>query len=383
MSKMKLAACLYKYFPFGGLARDFLRIMSICRDRGYEIDVYVMEWHGEIPEGFNVYIIPLRGWSNHAKIASYIEQITPRLQNGEYDLVIGFNKIPGLDLYYAADPCYLDRVKKQKNYFLQVFSRRLQFYAKCEHAVFSTDSKTVALMISDVQCDLFKKNYGTPNDRLIMLPPGIDELIKRPSNWLEIRQTYRNKFGIKDDNILLLMVGTAFKTKGVDRAIRAIASLPEQIRQKTKLFILGDGVSKPYMKLARKLLVQDQVVFFGGRTDVPHFLLGADLLLHSARKDNTGTVILEAIVAGLPVLVTQECGYAKHVLKANAGIVIPSPFKQQDLNLQLANILQTDMKAWSGNGLEYSHNEDLYSMPEKVVKIIENMAHVKRKENGD
>ncbi|HIF61158.1 MAG TPA: hypothetical protein EYQ26_17000 [Rhodospirillales bacterium] len=56
---MKIAVCLYKYFPFGGLARDFLRIMTICHQRGYEIDVYVMEWQGEIPAGFNVHIIPV------------------------------------------------------------------------------------------------------------------------------------------------------------------------------------------------------------------------------------------------------------------------------------------------------------------------------------
>lgn len=378
---MKLAVCLYKFFPFGGLARDFLRIMTICRDRGYQIDVFVMEWQGDIPAGFNVHIIPVRGWTNHGKVASYIKNVSPLLKQGQYDLIIGFNKIPRLDLYYAADPCYLDRVKNQKKYFMQRFTRRLRFYAQSEHAVFSRESNTVALMISDVQRDLFKQHYDTPDERLIMLRPGIDEDRRQPDNWHGIRYAFREKFSIKDDEKILLMVGTGFITKGVDRAIRGLASLPEKLRLTAKLFILGDGKIKPYEKIARQLSVQEQVVFFGGRTDVPDFLLGADLLLHPARKDNTGTVILEAIVAGLPVLVTDVCGYAKHVSNADAGLIISSPFNQRDFGLQLTAMIQSDMKKWSDNGLEYADVNDLYSMPEKVAEIIENMVSVKRKEN--
>ena len=53
---MRIAVCLHKFFPFGGLAKDFLNITNICRDRGHKIDVYVMEWLGDIPENFNIHI---------------------------------------------------------------------------------------------------------------------------------------------------------------------------------------------------------------------------------------------------------------------------------------------------------------------------------------
>ena len=51
---MRLAFCLFKYFPYGGLARDFLRIAQLCQQQGHSIDVYTMEWRGDIPKGFNV-----------------------------------------------------------------------------------------------------------------------------------------------------------------------------------------------------------------------------------------------------------------------------------------------------------------------------------------
>ena len=55
-------------------------------------------------------------------------------------------------------------------------------------------------------------------------------------------------------------------------------------------------------------------------------MAAADLLVHPARHDTTGTVILEAIVNGLPVVTTSICGYPQHVDAAEAGIVINEPF---------------------------------------------------------
>ena len=369
---------MYKYFPFGGLARDFLNIMTICRDRGYEIDVYVLEWHGDIPEGFNVHVISVSAWTNHGKVKKFINKITPKLQSGEYDLIVGFNKVPGLDLYYAADPCYLDRVNKQANTFLYQLSPRFRFYSSCERSVFGKDSNTVSLMISDVQRDLFKLNYATPDERLLMLPPGISRDRKRPENWSEIREKTRAKLDIKTDEFALLMVGTAFKTKGVDRSISAVAALPENLRAKAKLFIAGDGDSKSYIEQAKKLGIETQIEFLGGRKDIPELLLAADLLLHPARKENTGTVILEAMVAGLPVIVSQVCGYAKHVSKSKAGEVVAEPLKSLEFEQKVADMLQTKkLQQWSENALEYAETEDLYSMPEEAADIIEQQLQFK------
>ena len=57
---MQIAFCLYKFFPFGGMQRDFLRIALACQVRGHAIRVYVGEWQGEIPPGFEVVQVPMR-----------------------------------------------------------------------------------------------------------------------------------------------------------------------------------------------------------------------------------------------------------------------------------------------------------------------------------
>ena len=69
---MQLAFALYKYFPFGGLQRDFLRIALACQARGHTIRVYVLEWSGEIPTGFEVVTVPVRALSNARRYEKFL-----------------------------------------------------------------------------------------------------------------------------------------------------------------------------------------------------------------------------------------------------------------------------------------------------------------------
>ena len=109
----------------------------------------------------------------------------------------------------------------------------------------------------------------------------------------------------------------------------------------------------------------------GGRDDVPRFIAGSDLFLHPARSENTGTVILEALVGGLPEIVTSVCGYAPYVVKANSGLVVEDPFEQSQYNVFLQNSLnQEKLKEWKKNACCFAEHEDLYSLPEKAADII-------------
>ena len=377
---MRLAFALYKYFPYGGLARDFVRVAKCCLAKGHRVDVYVMDWQGEVPNGVNVHVINTKGWTNHARVTSFHRQLANCLANSEFDVTIGFNKIPGVDVYYAADPCYIDRFVDKTG--LAKLNPRYQAYAAAEKAVFGQESQTVCLMISEPQTALFKKHYQISDERLVMLPPGIDPNRRRPEGADEKRRNFRQQFQLKDNDLMLLMLGSAFKTKGVDRAIDALASLPEIILERTQLMIVGEGDINAYKRYAKQKGVADHCHFMGGRSDVPDFLLAADLLVHPARKENTGTVILEAMISGLPQLVTGVCGYAKHVQRANSGRVIEEPFQQQQLNKVLLEMLTShECSHWAKQALEYAEHEDLYSMPEKVVDVIERVAKGQLNEN--
>jgi UDP-glucose:(heptosyl)LPS alpha-1,3-glucosyltransferase len=277
---MKLLFCLFKYFPFGGLQRDFKSIARACQVRGHSIHVITTAWEGDIPQDFEVSTTGVRGLSNHRRSLNFAKEVTSQIHNNSYDVVIGFNKIPGLDVYYAADPCYKTRMKKRS--YLYRLGGRYRTYAALENGVFSPSSKTHILLIAKHEKDTFIKSYLTPEERFHLLPPGISRDRISPANAGEIRKEVRRELSIAEDAFFLLMIGSSFKTKGLDRSLSAIAGLPESLRKKTKLFVIGEGKVRPFKRMARKLRVDRQLCFLGGRHDVPRFLLAADLLLHPA-----------------------------------------------------------------------------------------------------
>jgi UDP-glucose:(heptosyl)LPS alpha-1,3-glucosyltransferase len=129
-----------------------------------------------------------------------------------------------------------------------------------------------------------------------------------------------------------VQIGSGFKTKGVDRSLKALAALPSALRKRTRLIVIGQDDPKVFQLQSATLGLGDNVQFLKGRSDIPRFLLGADLLIHPAYNENTGTVLLEALVAGLPVLVSKVCGYAHYIAEADSGLVLDEPFEQEQLN---------------------------------------------------
>ncbi|TKD40093.1 glycosyltransferase family 4 protein [Azotobacter chroococcum] len=368
---MQLAFILYKYFPFGGLQRDFMRIALECQQRGHAIRVYSMFWEGEIPAGFEVLIAPVKALFNHARNERFTAWVQADLARRPVDRVIGFNKMPGLDVYYAADPCYEDKAQTLRNPLYRLWGRYRHF-ADYERAVFAPQAKTQILMISEVQQPLFVKHYGTPAERFHLLPPGISADRRAPANAGEIRADFRREFGLGDDDLLLVQIGSGFKTKGLDRSLKALAALPGALKQRTRLIAIGQDDPRPFQLQVKALGLSGRVEILSGRSDIPRFLLGADLLIHPAYNENTGTVLLEALVAGLPVLVTDVCGYAHYIAEAGCGQVLPSPFDQERLNRTLADLLEADDRRalCRRNGLAYAETADLYSMPQRAADLI-------------
>lgn len=372
--KLSIAFCLFAYRPFGGLQRDFYRIAEVCAARGHSIDVYTLEWQGDVPDAFNVHVLPVTRHRNHERSKQFAELLTAALRETAHDVVVGFNRVPGLDIYYAADPCYVAKIEELHGPLYRL-TGRYRHFAATERALFSPGSATRILLLSEKEIQKFIDHYATPAERFYLLPPGIARDRMAPPDAMTIRDEFRREFNLAGSDRLVLMVGSGFRTKGLDRAIRALASLPDEQRERSTLMVLGDDNERPFRRLARRLGVARHVRFMQGQTDVTRFMLGADLLIHPAYSENTGTVLLEAIIAGLPVLVTDNCGYAVHVERAQAGRVLPSPFDQGALNRALAEMLDAPQRRqWSENGVRYGQEQDLYSMPDIVADHIEQCA---------
>jgi UDP-glucose:(heptosyl)LPS alpha-1,3-glucosyltransferase len=371
---MNIVFCLFQYFPFGGLQRDFLKIAQLCCERGHHVCVLTKSWHGEKAKDLEIAEIPVKALSNHAQSEQFSRLVAARLERLSHDVVVGFNKMPGLDVYFAADPCYQFRVKEAKSVFYRLTPRYRSLLA-LERSVFDPAQNTAILLLSPSEKDKYIASYHTPDHRFHLLPPGISETCFRKNGSDQNRALLRRSLNLREEDRFLLMVGSAFHTKGVDRTIRALSSLPDFMKHRCCLYIIGKGQSGRLIALAKKLGVADRVNFLGGRNDVPKFLQAADLLVHPARTENTGTVLVEAMAAGLPVLTTANCGYAFHVKSAQAGVVLDEPFDQNSLNRVLSDVLgQPDLAQFRQNGLAYTRDNDVTSLHQKAVEIIEKVA---------
>lgn len=383
---MKVAFCLFKYFPFGGLERDFLRIAQAVESKGVAVRVYVQEWQGEQPNSFEVIHVPTKAYTNHGQGKRFIDWVSHHLKENPVDAVVGFNKMPGLDFYYAADVCYAEKVDSEKKGILgrlYRFTSRYRHYMYCESSVFARGSKTHLLMISEAQVQSFKKFYDTEEERVVLLPPGIELNRKYNEKFTNFRKKFRADNNISDEDCVLLQLGSDFRRKGVDRTLRAMASLSKDAQKKVILVVVGEDKPDSFCKLAKDLAVESRLVFFNGRNDVPTYLAAADIFIHPAYSENTGTVILEALVAGLPIITTEKCGYANYVRKANCGFVISEPYSQNVLNqllLQLINNVE-ERNLFSANAINFSMKADLYSMVDKASDEI--ISYLKQKNSID
>jgi UDP-glucose:(heptosyl)LPS alpha-1,3-glucosyltransferase len=368
---MHLSFLIYSYFPFGGLQRDFLRVAKECLSRGHNITVYTLSWDGDIPDGINVILAPVTTRNRIKRNQAYTEWVLTVLSQRDDSLVIGFNKMPFLDIYFAADPCFMEKATEQRGFYYK-FTARYKHFKEYEESVFAASQRTEVLTLSPLQRTAFEKYYPDCTPRLHQVPPGIS--IDRKVNIIDkkIGIQLRSDLGLATTTKLLLQVGSGFRIKGVDRSLRAMAALPKPQLENCHYLLIGQDNPDRYLRLAKKLGIAEQCTVLGGRDDIPKFLATADLLLHPAYSESAGYMLLEATIAGLPVLTTSTCGYAFHIEQAKSGLVCSGPFEQSQLNSYLTKMLANlDIADWSKNGLEYGRQDELYSQAAAVADFFE------------
>ncbi len=357
---------LFRYFPHGGLQTDFLRILEECRRRGHRISVCCSGWEGPVPENIDLQQIPCRAVSNHRGAWLFQERFRRRMEDLRPDLVLGFNRMAGLDMYFAADSCFaMDHPGGRLKKFLLP---RIRIYSRMEEAVFSPLSRTRILALTARQQREYQAVYHTQDCRFRLLPPGISPACRRPDDpeiTARARKRIRKEFGIPENAVLLLEIGSGFRTKGVDRNISAWPDLPENVH----LLVAGREKKRYFKKLAEALHVSDRVHFAGPRDDVPDLLFAADGMAHPARREAAGNVLAEASAAGLPVIASGVCGYAPLVRSAG-GMVLEEPFDQQSWNLLLKKFLEA-LPECRSRALRYGVSADLYRRAEAVADIME------------
>jgi glycosyltransferase involved in cell wall biosynthesis len=150
--------------------------------------------------------------------------------------------------------------------------------------------------------------------------------VEAPASWPE-RGTFRKARGISDDVKLVLFLGRLSIKKSPDLLLRAFGELSGRLAgiPMTLVYAGPDegGIKEKLGQQATQLGVRTKVQFAGplfGQAKWAAYR-DADVFVLPSQNENFGNTAAEAVAAGTPVVVTEQCGIAP-LLADEAGLVI-------------------------------------------------------------
>ena len=175
-------------------------------------------------------------------------------------------------------------------------------------------------------CEIGMKNintyYPASIDKSFLIVNGIDDLTTK-----ELEEVSAIKKAKSNDKIEICCVGSVSVRKAQRLVIQAIIQLPEELRQKYHLTIVGDG---PDMDYCRELVninnMEEQVTFTGAvpNHNVYKHLAGADVFVLLSQNEGLPISIIEAMRAGLAIVSTNVSGIPELVAYDNGILIEPS-----------------------------------------------------------
>ena len=128
----------------------------------------------------------------------------------------------------------------------------------------------------------------------------------------------RAALGIPAHATLLTCVGRLEEQKDHATLIRAMGRLPETVHA---AFVGGGVLEEGLRAQAASLGVGERVHFLGRRSDIPEILTASDMYVQPSRWEGFGIAVVEAMAAGLPVVISDVAG-VREVVGA-AGLRFP------------------------------------------------------------
>lgn len=151
--------------------------------------------------------------------------------------------------------------------------------------------------------------------RPVAIPNGVDSTVFHgPGSVPSLRSPTR-----------LLIAGRVTPQKGIDLAIRALASLLPRFPQ-LELRVAGTGPwERAYRNLARELGVQDRVTWLGflGQDALRREYQECSMLLMPSRFEPFGLSALEAMACGAPVIASWVGGLPEFITPDESGLLVP------------------------------------------------------------
>jgi len=286
-------------------------------------------------------------------------------------------KIPVVHTYHTMYEDYVHYITK--GYFTKPGIKLVEYLTK-----FYCDKTVTELIVPTKKAyDLFKEKYKV--DRNIhIIPTGIEiERFYKENNKIQDIIDLRRKLGINDTDFVSMFVGRLAEEKDVETLIEGQEDIVKK-EKNAKLLIVGDGPDiNKYKELAKKLKVDDNVIFTGKVPwdDMPKYYQLPDIFVTASRSETQGLTVVEALAADVPVVCVDDESFKIIIIDDLNGKL----FKNKKEYVKITLDLISDKEKLNKLRKQARISAEPYSskyFAEQVLKVYETAIGPRKKKKG-
>jgi glycosyltransferase involved in cell wall biosynthesis len=134
----------------------------------------------------------------------------------------------------------------------------------------------------------------------------------------------RKEFNLRDEDLVVGVVGNLLAWKGQDTFLRAAAIVAGKV-PRARFLMVGDGEYRGELeKLSAQLGLRSKVYFTGHRTDIPQVIAAMAVAVHCSNSPEPfARVVIEAMASGKPVVAMNEGGILEIIGDGLSGVLVP------------------------------------------------------------
>ena len=281
--------------------------------------------------GVRTYIIPTQGMMDWR----WVLRVMKLLQQEQVDLIHAHEFDANVQGTFAAMMSGVPLVATVhgKNYFWEKSRRRLAYRWVSRRATMVAVSENLKQFIVE--------KVGVSTGRVKVLYNGVDALPH--CDRAEVDEC-RKELGLPKDDQIVGVVGNLYPVKGHQYLIDSIPAVLESCPN-TSFVFAGRGHLETELKVqVHRLGLDSRVHFLGLRQDIPRVLAMLDVFVLPSLSEGLSMAILEAMIAGKPVVATQVGGNPELVIDGETGFLVP-PRDSQALASSVVTLLTNRQQA--------------------------------------
>ena len=372
----RIAVVIPQYGPVGGAERFACEVTERMASTGrYEFHVYTNSWQATSGSPVVFHKVPIIKFPRSLRPWSFPWFARRAIESGQFDLVHSHDRIFRANVFSVHCVPHLNWVCSVRQKRVSIFDRTV---TAVERRMMRSSAAEWFLPVSSLAMEAFRRTYSELHGQWRIMHPGVDATRFASPDREVCRREIRGRHGISDRDLLVLFVGMNFEVKGLDAILAALAKA--RTKANVRLLVVGRGNESKYRQLTHFYGIDAAVTFVGPQiAGLEQYYRAADIFIMLSLFDTFGMVVLEAMAAGLPVIVSPNVGAKDLVVEGKNGFVLPSA---QDIDTAAERILQLrDPVRWiamSANACHTAAQHDWDGLARQLEMIYQQVLDDKR-----